>query len=691
MNPTNVNPLTGVSTAPQMSGIMPTAPGVGAGASNSDPSQFGDYSDWAKSEMSKGFTPEQLHETLQKQGVNVSTQPTAVEPKKSGNWFTHLLPTIGSLAIPALGALLAPETGGLSLVAAAGLSGLGAAGGKAVENATEGKGVLDKGVLNEGVMGAAGGLAGGVAGKFIGGVAGKLGAAGEKLAAKEVTQTAAQDAINTAANTYKDISPQLQKAWNAKDSLAHVAKMGYDVADPTKLVHVSETSSDILNDVLNRALAKSGPVDLSHYPDLIKEALAKEGGTLGSFEKVALARGRLGQANTPAAQLLHQLEDLGAGVAKSGSDPNELRELTTKISKLAADNKPMPTLATGAIDPVQSAKYNAINDVWGSVKKALYERSGVGDALKGEIGNLSANPEMGITQELADHLNKVITKSSSAQDVLDELSRSINIGKLGKEGSRVGQIVTSTGAKARAAAEAGLGEAEAGGTGAGLLDTASHFVNPHAGILSTATKGVVHAAKNPAILSTLSRIGAMGSKLLPAAGGAAATIPNLAPSPVPIAGGAPGIGYGESNGTMGGNMESNGAPGYQDLINAMEAQAVLAPSMGGGASSFLAQIAPQLQKNNMAQASIAGIPASFANAGGAQGGGGVLSHISALIPGTAAHTYQKQREAAAAQLAAAMGISPQQAMGLLPEVMQNENTAGITSGILSNMSGALAH
>lgn len=687
MNPSAVmNPSTGMATAPQMGGDMT---GGGAGpAPSTDTSQFGNYSDWAQQEMAKGFSPEQLQQHLQQNGVQIQ-QP------HSGNWLTHLLPTIGSIAVPALGALLAPETGGLSLVAAAGLSGLGAAGGKAAENATEGKAVLDKSDLTSGAEGLAGGAVGGVAGKVIGKAAGALGNAGENIAAKDATQEAAQKSIDTAANTYKDISPQLQKALNAKQSLAHVTNMGYDISDPANLVHVSDTSNDVLNDTLNRALANSGTVNLDHYPNIIKDALAKEGGTLGSYEKVALARGRVGYANNPASKLLQQLEDLGAGVAKGKSDPNELRTLTTKLGSLAADAKPTVAAATGAVDPQQRAIYNVINDVRGQVKDALYNRPEVADSLKGEVGNLAADPEQNITPELADHLNGVITKSSDPQDLLDEISKNINVGRLGQEGQRIGNIVTSTGGKARAAAELGLDTTGTPPTGNTMMDMAG-LVNPHAGLVSGAVGAAKHVAQNPAILSTLSRIGAMGAKLAPAAGSAIATSPNLQAAPVapdPSMAGGMGVAPGGTNGTMGGNMQgsTNGTHDYQSLINAMEAQAVLAPSMGGGASSFLSAIAPQLQKNQLALSAIHGIPSSFANAGGAQGTGGIMSRISGFIPGTAAHTYNAQQQAAAAQLAAAMGISPQQAMGLLPQLMQNQTTAGMTGGILSNMGGQLAY
>lgn len=679
-------------SAPQPTSIMPSFSAPAAGPDpNNDPSQFGEYSDWAKSEMDKGFTADQLKQKLQEQGANPG------EGEKKGNWFTNLLPTIGSIGVPLLGAALAPVTGGASLLAAAGLSGLGAAGGKAAENALEGRGVLDKAVANEGIMGAIGGLAGGVAGKFIGKAGGALAGRAESIAGKQAATKAAEDGIEVAANTYKDIAPKLQGRLNMKDNLEFVKNLGYDIADPKNLVHVKNTSNDILNEVVDRALAKSGPVDLSKYGDLVKSSLAKESGTLGSFEPVAIARGRLGAPNTPAAKLLSELEGLGAAPGEAGTalarvdaDPNEIRTLIGKIGELMADAKPTASMTTGAIDPAQKARYNVLKDIWGQMKGGLYDRPEVAAAIKGEVGNILPDQAANITPELADYLNNVITKSGKAQDLLTEISRGIDIGKLGDEGMKVGQIVTSTGGKARAAMAAGLDNP--GIDTNPLLQTVDVAMPGGGSTLSTATNFLKHAKDNPAILDTLGRIGKMGEKLLPVAGGAVATIPGLQADPVSMQ---PGGDYGPgngTNGTMGSNMQgSSDGLGYQNLINAMEAQAVLAPTMGGGASSFLAQIAPQLQRNQLAANTISAIPQSFANAGGAQGTSGILSSIAGLIPGTAAHTYNKQKQAAAAQIAAAMGITPDQAMGLLPSIMQNEGSAGMTQGILSSMGGQLAY
>lgn len=619
-----------------------------------------------------------MQQAAQQQSQQQQAQPAA--PQHSGNWFSHLLPTIGSVALPALGALLAPETGGLSLIAAAGLSGAGAAAGKAGENAVEGKD-LGNGVVGEGIMGGVGGAAGGVAGKFLGKAAGALGGRAETIAADTAAQNAATDGIETAANTYKDISPQLQKVYNAKDSLAHTTNMGYDIADPSNLVHVGNTSNDILNDTLNRALANSGPVDLSHYPQIIKDALAKESGTLGSYEPVAVARGRLGASNTPAAKVLAQLEQLGnapgettgSAIAKINADPNELRTLTTKLGQLAQDAKPSISATTGAVDPQQRAIYNVMNDVRGQVKDSLYNRPSVTDALSGEVGNIVPDAEKNITPQLADHLNNVITGANDPQALLSEMSRNINIGKLGEEGQKVGNIVTSTGGKARAAAEAGLDNP---GPDTNPLLAAASTVSPSAGIVGNAVNFGKHAASNPAILSTLSRIGAMGAKLAPAAGAVVGTSPGLAADPVNAPAG--------TNGTMGGTM--NGQPSQNDLANyihAMEAQSILGTSFSAPVTSLMSNLAPMIQQNQLLHSQLGGLQGLYGNAGGPQGIGGILSHITGLIPGTAAHTYEAQQ----ADIAHKLGINP----ALLPGLMQNQQTAGMSGGILSNMGGQLAY
>jgi hypothetical protein len=129
---------------------------------------------------------------------------------------------------------------------------------------------------------------------------------------------------------------------------------------------------------------------------------------------------------------------------------------------------------------------------------------------------------------------------------------------------------------------------------------------------------------------------------------------------------------------------------YSTLLSQEQNGAGLTANSGSIISALQA-LAPQVQKNNLVSNELSALPGAYANAGGAQGAGGILSRISGLIPGTAAHTYQQQQEGAAQALAAQLGISPQAAAGLLPQLMQNQGTAGMNQGVLSQLGGQLAY
>lgn len=617
-------------------------------------------------------------------------QATQSQPSGGGNWLTHLLPTGGAIggglggaelgatlgsAVPILGTAVGGIAGGILGAA------FGSGGGKAAENATEGKGI-DSGVGTAAVEGGVGQALGGVAGKALGKGAELLAsrAGGITDAADEAaTNQAAQDAIKAKATAVKDVSPQLQGKLNASDSLNHVESMGFDPTNPTDVQTVSQNSNDVLNDSLDKALANSGPVDLSHYPQLIKDALANQSDVLDSYEPVGLSKGRMGAPNTPAGKLLNAMENLGMGKATINSDPNEIRTLTTKLGSMAQKYQGVDT-------PEAKAASDAINEVRNNVKTALYNRPEVNDALQGVKGNITAE-DVG-SQPLADHLNNVLTTAGStgntpAQDILSEISRNIDINKLGGEMGKANQIVSSTGAQARAAGDLPLAEQPAAST-SNPIQIASDAHNSH-GMVGTALALGKHAVNNPTLLNTLSRMGELTSKIAPTAGVVAATAPNLGAAPVadPIQGG-----------TMGAAMQ----PAQQSPLDQLYQTLLQNYQVGGGigpndasTASTLATLGPQVQKNNLVSSELSALPASFANAGGAQGESGILSKIAGLIPGTAQHTYQQQSSGAAQALAAQLGISPQAAMGLIPQLMQSQGTAGASQGVLGQLTGQLAY
>lgn len=126
---------------------------------------------------------------------------------------------------------------------------------------------------------------------------------------------------------------------------------------------------------------------------------------------------------------------------------------------------------------------------------------------------------------------------------------------------------------------------------------------------------------------------------------------------------------------------------FQSLMN--EAQA--APStVGGQLAPLLSALAPLVQKQQMAAPILANLESMYNNAGGAQGmGGGLMSEMSGLIPGTAANLYQREAQAASGALSPIMGTSPQTLSQLMPSLMANQPTAGLGFGNINSLLGAL--
>lgn len=629
------------------------------------------------------------------QQPQAAPQQPAQQPQQQGgggNFLTHLLPTAGSIGGgmggAALGTAILPGIGTI----AGGILGAALGGGasKAAENEAEGKGI-GNGVESSAIEGGVGQALGGVAGKVLGkgaellaGRAGGITKAAEDAAQIANVDKAAQSAAEGLKNAYADVPKGLRQQYDAAGQTEFVKGLGLDPTNPQNLIDTGQQANDILDSNLNGVLANSGTRDLSDYNNIVRDSLGKNGFDLGSIDKVALSKGRLGPANTPATQLLQQLEQHGMGVAKSTADPIEVRQLVSRLQSLAADAKPTVTASTGAIDPVQKATYNTINDVVGQLKDKLYNTDEVKQGISELKPNIAAE-DVGGNQALADHLNGVIGKATQGQDMLDELSRFTNMNKLGNVATQAQRDVASPATLARAKADLNGNGIPDAVEQPSVVDTGHKILSGGGGPVGIAGRLVMHGKDNPAILNTLSRMGALTAKVAPTATMIAATAPNLGASPV---------GVPQQGGTMGAAMQpAQQSPLnqlYQTLLDNYNASGGITPNDANIAGT-LAQLEPQVQRNSLVSGELGALPGAFANAGGAQGEGGILSRIAGLVPGTAQHTFQQQSAGAAQALAAQLGISSQAAAGLLPQLMQNQGTAGMNQGVLSQLTGQLAY
>ena len=166
-----------------------------------------------------------------------------------------------------------------------------------------------------------------------------------------------------------------------------------------------------------------------------------------------------------------------------------------------------------------------------------------------------------------------------------------------------------------------------------------------------------------------------------------ANSPNIAGASQPIGQITQGAGMQGTQGAGGA-----GAPG-QDALNQLYNQLLTQEQLGSGLTdnsgsliSALNQLAPQVNKQQIAANAIQQLIPAYQNAGGAQGlGGGLLSQLTGLIPGTAANVFGNQQQATAGALGGALGISPAQAGGLTPQLMSNQQTANPQITALQNL------
>lgn len=646
--------------------------------------------------------------------ANVSAQqaqPQQQPQAPHGNWFTHLLPTIGGIGGSILGGLATAGLGG-EVVGGAG----GAALGKGLEHALEGDKVIQGDDLTAGLEGGAGAGVGGLAGKAIGKAGEFVGNYGKGVASDAAQAT--ESAGNLAnSKTMHAIYGSSKNDVGAAQSMADSA--GLDMTNPAQLHEAGKmmisNGGQTLDDVVGQhQIPISGVIDgngqkvAPSIDDLIHSSLTNThpltGDKLGASRSLVL--GGLGQqtdedllrngytrflsssakdsTKSAASDYLNEanqlLSDVNNGGTASAHDLLEAQRLVgdKAYTMSQAAMKPSATEVTQA----QAATWKDLNH---NLQDMIYQHPDVSNAAQAMKGNYGAE-HFGGNQKLADLFNARISGAQSGKDINGLMHDAYNLRDVGADGLHTVTNPASTGSLALAKQQVGGADVNAGPS-ISPLDVVGTVAAPHMNVLNKAVNLTAHVAQNPKVLDVMSRIGGLGEKLAPAAGVAVATSPNMGAGPVAAMPGSDTMG---GTDTMNGNnpMQPNGVNNY---IHDIQGLSILDPTHYGGMGQSVLSLAPQLQRNQMLDAQLSGMPGAYANAGGAQGGGGIMSRISSLIPGTAAHTFEAQKIAAAHELAQTLGISPEAAAGMLPGLMQNQGSANISQGILGNMQHSLAY
>lgn len=576
------------------------------------------------------------------------------QPAQKGNWFTHLLPTIGSIAAPVIGGLLAPETGGLSLLAGLALAGGGSAAGKAAEDVIQGDQVKPADLLTS----AAEGVGGQLTGHVLGGVA-KLG-----------TGLAANLADKGATNL---VQGQFAKGTVDNGVAQTLRNMGItDARQVADIAPISTGSTGAISTGVKRGLTEADTgADFSN--------LSKVGQNLVADNQMQLNTSSVPNiSKTIQSALLQSVnpEDVAQVGAKGGNVistfqpgslsnvlPEDAFKVTQNFESLANKAYQSAYDKMGNVNPDQLAKYNIFKGLADEARSATFGGENpipLSEANKAQIIN-DLSPMKDINPQAYNwHVNQ-ITNANTLQDLrpiqapMVRANGALNTTQRiadNSGGTTAGNVVKSVAPMVGGMAGGPVGMA------AGLLPT----------LVKTNTADRVGAG----ILDKLAKLGVSPkvAKAIPQTLAGASQFITHAPDDqaVPV------------NLNTGNNMQPP-QPGLDpNSLNSLLLQLAVAesanPNTASAGASGLGQIVPQIQNANVAQNSLQGAENAFQQAGGAQGGIlGNLAKLFGTVTGGPAGQYEQQRQQLETLLngtSSHPGIAPG---ALVPDITGNNQSA----------------
>lgn len=643
---------------------------------SADPSQFGEYSDWAQQNMKKGVSSQQLMQTLQSQGINPQPQPAQPAAPK-GNWFERLLPTIGGIGGGILGSLVAPVAGSI------GGSALGGALGQELENKLTGS----KGsTMTAGIENAAGSALGGALGKVGSLFAGKVLA---PMAEKGATQLVAGQAPGVT----KDLAEYLVKN-NGITDLGKAGGMSRVLTGAAGGANADVDGTAILNKYVENTLANNGPKlinvsDLHMTPVLGKNAaLAESVAGENNLLQQALTNNSL--AGTPEANAIRsRLSAIFKGITSDNPEgtvaPMDALNAQRQVSSLAQEHL-QNYFDGGRANSTQLNMAKALGTISDTLKSRLQlDKIPISAEDKAALAKDILKFGGPVSKQAAQNVAQEIQGANSLADVRSLEGNWAQVSKVIQKAADMTNknFGTSTGAMARqtlpvaGAITGATGPKSLLGTIGGLATSSPAADRAGANILSKVAGGS-RSKFIQQILPVATRAATIGAANLPNVAGSGGAGGALSPNNV-------------SSGSGVNMTPGMGTSPIEQVFQTLLAQERAAPAtFASSLGPALSTLAPAVQKQELGAGVTGGLLPAYEGAGGAQGmGGGLLSRISALIPGTAANTYQRQQQAAASTLAQLLGISPQAAMQLTPQLMQNPSSAGVPVGNISSILGTI--
>jgi hypothetical protein len=595
----------------------------------------------------------------------IQPQPQASAPVKQPSWWERLLPTAGGILGGIVG-IPGDIFGGAGSIVGAGAGG---ALGQEIENKLTGQNNNPLVAGAENAAGAGIGSAlGGVVEKVLPSISSKLGNVGADLiqgqAAKGFLSDAESQQLQDMGITDLRQVPQIfNHVSGANGALPNTVKDVLSNSEGVDITGLDRTANDLaaqngvldpspirhINNALNTAINNSVPGSV--------EALPTKGTTaVFSYEPGALKNA----LPENVFQQTQQLEKLANSAYQKGFDPytkavtDPTQAGLYKVYKGMADH--METAAFGGTTPT------ALTD---ESKASLIDQLSPLKDINAKAYN-SYVTQIGQAQNLQDlrPIQSLIVRANNAVT-----------GSATKAGQQAGMNATDVAKSVGAPLSLALNHPV---VAAGSLAVSSDAANRVGADAFTKLSDAVGSSTAQKILPILTRIGTIATSNLPNIAGSAVQSNSAIPT---------GVNPMNSNVTATGTFAQNP---LDQLYNEIIAQSQSPTGISGNLVSTANTLAPLVQKQALAAPVLSNLLSAYGNAGGAQGmGGGFISKLSGLIPGTAANTFNAQLGAAAAQLAQLLGISPEQAAQMLPGLMQNAQSAAPQVGGIQSILGSI--
>ena len=669
-------------------------PNQGQAKPNVDVSQFGNYSQSAQKALQGGASIQDVQNAYNK--TQQQAQPQQAQGQQP-SWWEKLLPTAGGAIGGILGGLV--PIPGLDVATGIGGAAAGGAIGQKIENMLTGQKQSTLAAGAENALGQGAGMGLGFLGK---GVANAVGGAFGKGA----------DAL-VAGQAKGFISPELANDLRINHGITDLAGEGQKIANVVTGSSDSGEGQALINKTVENGIFKNGPqrVDLSDLttrPLTGKTAQVASGQaqSSGNMAEQFMTQHALTETQKQAVRSnIAAISDAqGKTIAGATDGPGAL-SFNRRVGALA-DQQRQTYLNSGMQDQTAKNLMNAYQDIQSEVNDRLFSPAGQGIAIpqtekdiltkdiQTHVGQINPKAATAISNDVQNAKTYSDLRSVQAKWVTVNRGVQTNVQKAAQNyGVTSGDLIRAGLPVVGAMAGGGKGAIVGAGLGAAskLGSTEALGAKGFSKLAGTLSKGT-----NDQPASVLKSLGitnknaGLVNKITPLATRAtalgAANLPNVAGSGQPTGQITQGAGMQGTQGAGGA-----GAPG-QDALNQLynqllqQEQSSFGGTQTGSLISALNQLAPQVNKQQIAANAIQQLIPAYQNAGGAQGLlGGLEQYATGLIPGTAANVYGNQQQATAGALGGSLGINAQQAGGLLPSLMSNQRTANPQITALQNL------